>query len=495
MVFSAILVLVGVYFLAKTFPPKVAHAANFTTAKASPVNSRFSYKAGVASGTTGTSVVTIDASGNADNTTSHLFPGDEVCFTDVLQNGCLGNKTYTVANIASGDVTFNLTTPLTDTLLADGYVIATQSGVITLTFTTGDVIPIGGDLYITIPTVDTTGKTNDAIPDTGTTISVNGFDQGKIVAGDITAPSANCTQWDTVVVTSGDASNDLRIQIPKITATCAAGSALTVILGGTNKLVNPAPATTSHTRGVADAYQINIKSRDGSGNTIDSSDVTISPVDGVFVSATVDETLALTIAQIQTDAGSYCGVTRTANSPDTTATSVPWGTISSTYLAATHNTNQQITVSTNASGGYSLYIEENDQMGKEGNTCTGTTPSAGNYTFTAGTCIRDSVCQSSNCSESTETDWTDMATYVGLGFSMEDTSGTDATFEFDDTATFKARQIADVTEGAETRAAIMTNAGPVAGSSAYICYRIAITGLQPAGYYYNKIRFTAIPIF
>lgn len=495
LVITAVVLAVS-FYLVKTFYPKIVKAANFTTASATLVNSRFSYKAGVASGSSGSSLVTIDGSGNADNNTNHLFPGDVVCFTDVLENGCIGNKTYTVANIVAGSVSFNLTSPLTDNLLTDGYAVASASATLTLTFTTAGVIPIGGDLYITIPTVNTANRTNDGLPDTGATTSVNGFDQGKIVNTDITAPSANCTQWSTIVVTAGDASNDLRIQIPKATSTCAGGSALTMIIGGTSHaLINPAPLTT-HTQGQADIYQINIKSRDGSGNTIDQSDVPVAPIEGVLVSATVDETLSLTVAGISIDSGSYCAITRTASTPDTTATAIGWGTISPTYAVATHNTQQQVTVSTNAKAGYSVYIEEGDQMGKDGNTCTGTAPSAGDYTFVAGTCIRDSVCGATPCTEAVSRDWTDMATYVGLGFALENSSGTDAIFLYNETSrTFSTRQIADVTQGAETRASIMYNAGPVSGSSAYVCYRIAITGLQPAGYYYNKVRYTAIPIF
>jgi len=501
LIISLALLLGGVLFFQKFIYPETTRSANFTTASSTLTNSRFSYRAGVASGTSGASLVTIDASGNADNNTNHLFPGDVVCFTDVLENGCIGSKTYTVANIPS-TTTMNLTSPLTDTLLADGYAVASASAALTLTFTTTNVIPIGGDLYITIPTLDSATKTNDGLPDTAATTALNGFDQGKIVLGNVTAPATNCTQWGTIVVTSGDATNNLRIQIPKATATCAAGSALTVVIGSTYNLINPAPLTT-HTQGQADTYQINILSRDGSGNTIDTSDVTVAPVEGVFVSATVDETLSLTIAGITADTGSYCGITRTSSTPDTTATAVGWGTISPTYAVATHNTDQQVTVSTNAKGGYSVYIEEGDQMGKDGNTCTGTAPSTGDFTFSAGRCIRDTVCGATACTESAARDWTDMATYVGLGISLQDQSGTDAVFDYDGktaettctTGTFCTRQVADVTQGAETRASIMTNTGPVSGSSAYVCYRIAITGIQPAGYYYNKVRYTAIPIF
>ena len=114
-----------------------------------------------------------------------------------------------------------------------------------------------------------------------------------------------------------------------------------------------------------------------------------------MISATVDETLSLTVAGITTDSGSYCGVTRTASSPDTTATSVPWGTLSPTYLAATHNTNHQITVSTNSTAGYKVYAEENDQMGKDGVACSGATAGEAND------CIQDTVCDGTGCTHQT----------------------------------------------------------------------------------------------
>ena len=100
----------------------------------------------------------------------------------------------------------------------------------------------------------------------------------------------------------------------------------------------------------------------------------------------------------------------------TTATSVPWGHLASTnafYYAA-----QQLTVSTNASSGYTVTIQENDQMGKNGNACTGTAPSAGNYTFGSNMCIRDTICGVSNCSESASAEWTDATAYPGLGYSV-----------------------------------------------------------------------------
>lgn len=41
----------------------------------------------------------------------------------------------------------------------------------------------------------------------------------------------------------------------------------------------------------------------------------------------------------------------------------------------------------------------------------------------------------------------------------------------------------------------MTAGGPVDASNVYVCYKIDIPGTQPAGYYYNTIKYTAIPKF
>jgi hypothetical protein len=474
-------------------PLKKTYSANFTSASATLSNSRFSYKAGVASGTTATSTVTIDSSGNADNSTNHLFPKDTVCFAGSFETGCLGNVNYTVANIASTTV-FNTTTALTTTLEATAFAVATQSGSLTLAFTTVNVVPIGGDILVTIPAVDTTGRTNDGIPDTAATVATNGFDIGTIATTDIAVTGCTDGNWTVASVTAGTATTDHTILITRATTTCAANTAITVTIDSAPGLINPAPITT-HTQGQADSYQINIKSRDTTDATLDNSDVVVSPVEGVLISATIDETLSFTVAGVSADSGSYCGITRTASSPDTTATSVPWGTISPTYLAATHNTNHQLTVSTNATGGYKVYAEENDQMGKDGVACSGAT--AGESVD----CIKDTVCGAVECTHQTYKDWgADPASYPGLGYSLQNVTNTDAIFDWDGSGAdvFNAKQFADI-EASESKSAstaeLMSNTGTVDGSSAYVCYRIDITGTQPAGYYFNKVKYTAVPTF
>jgi hypothetical protein len=475
---------------------KKTDSASLTSASTTLANSRMSYKAGVATGSSGSSVVTIDAAANPDITTNHLFPGDVVCFTDAGQNGCIGNTTYTVSSVAAVDgVSFNLTTPLGANLDTSGYVIATQSGGWTVSFTTVAQVPIGGSLVVTVPMADNTVG-NNAIPDHATDIATGGFDLGRLGPSNVIV-SAGCTptSWgSTGLVTSiatGSATTDHVFTWTRAGSICSAASAITVTVGGPG-IVNPAPKTSGHTQGTADIYGITVQTKDSGGNVIDSAIPRAAPVEAVLISGTVDESLSFVVASLAGGAQTYCGSQTYILS---SATSIPWGHFAATntfYYSA-----QQLTVSTNAASGYVVTIEENDQMGKNGNTCTGTAPSAGDYTFSAGTCIRDTVCASSNCSESVASDWITATSYPGLGYSLATVSASpDAPFFYNEkTRTWSAKQLADKTQGGETAATIMSNVGPVNASSIYVCYKITIPGTQPSGYYYNIAKYTATATF
>jgi len=216
---------------------------------------------------------------------------------------------------------------------------------------------------------------------------------------------------------------------------------------------------------------------------LDQVDVKVAPVEAVLVSATVDETLSFAVTGLSSG-GTYCGQLTDVT---TTAYSVPWGTIATpdSFLEAA----QQLTVSTNADGGYTVKIEENDQMGKDGVTCTGAGAGEG------ANCIQDTTCNATGCTESTSQDWTAAGTYHGFGYSLANLSGTDAAFTYNESGrTFSAKQIADQ-EASETRQTIMSNSNPVSSKQIYVCYRIAISGTQPAGYYYNKVKYTATATF
>jgi hypothetical protein len=463
--------------------PKTANAS-LTSSSVTLGNSRLSYKAGVATGTLGSSLVTIDNSGFPDNNTNHLFPGDILCFTDAGQDGCIGSTTYAVDSIVDS-THFNLTSPLGANLDTSGYAVATQSGTWTVAFTTVAQVPNGGSILITIPMADNASG-NNGIPDSSSTVATSGFDLNKIAAGNISITGCTPADWGAPAITVGSGTSDHTVSIPRNTTACPASSAIVVTIAGPG-IANPAAITSGHTQGTADVYGVTVATRDGGDNTIDSSVPRAAIVEAVLISTTVDESLSFVVAGL--GAGTYCGNSTMA----TTATSVPWGHLGSTnafYYAA-----QQLTVSTNASSGYSVTIQENDQMGKNGNVCTGTAPSLGHYTFGSNTCIRDTVCASGNCSESTAADWTDATGYPGLGYSEASQSGTDAPFYYSEkTRTFSSKQLADA-QGSETPQVIMNNSGPVSGSSIYVCYRISVPGNQPSGYYYNVAKYTATATF
>ncbi len=471
--------------------PAKLDSATLTSASATLSNSRLSYHAGIGvTAPAGQSVVHIDTDG-ADDDTNHLFPSDSICFTNPVNSGCIGYTDYSVARIEDSD-TFVIDSALSVGVSATDYVVATSSGVLTVQFTLTNQIPAGGDILLTIPAVNTTGRTDDGIPDTAASTSSNGFDINNITTGEVTFAGGTGCSWTTTSVTAGDASNDHRI-LGTTSATCTAG-VVTITVGDSGAadtmLVNPAPISSGHTQGVADTYAVSLTTRDSGDIQIDTADIVIAPVEAVLISATVDETLEFTVAgkAVGTTA---CGIT---TDKATQAYAVPWGTIAATdtfYDAA-----QQLTVTTNADGGYAVTIEENDQMGRNGGACSGAAADEDDN------CIKDTLCGGTPCTEAAARDWTTAGTYHGLGYSLEDVDGTDAIFDYDGkpaettctTGTFCARQIADQ-EATETKATIMTNSNPVNSKDIYVCYRIAISGTQPAGYYYNKVKYTATATF
>jgi len=498
---------IGIFLFTLLSPAKVK-SANFTSASATMENSRYSYFAGISSGTSGSSNITINTSGYPDLDVDHLFPKDTVCFAPELLFGCRDDTAYEVTSTegVDGDQ-FTIGTPLGTTLDATDVVIASQSGEITIAVTLTNTVPDGGDLYISIPMADGEDG-NDSFPDYNTTVATSGFDLNGMTAGagdiSVTRTSGGvCADgnWNdgSATITEGSGSTDHTIRVDRSGASCASTAVLSIRIGVNTGLLNPAPIFTGRTQGTADEYTINVKTRDNSDATIDNSDVMVAPIEAVLVSATVEETLSFQVAGLASST-SACGVSTDVT---TTAMAVPWGTISTS--ATFFDAAQQLTVSTNANNGYSVTIQENDQMGKDGATCTGTAPSAGHFTFSGSTCIRDTVCGATPCSESAGYNWTDASTYPGLGFSLGNVGGdTDAAFVYNSNdpcstsagaGSFCSRQIADVTQGGETANNVMTKSSPADTADAYVCYRIAVPGTQPAGYYYNKVRYTAIPVF
>jgi hypothetical protein len=461
------------FLVAKVKKPQ---AASLTNVSATLSNPRLSFYGAVNGGTSaGVSVINIKTSGNyGDKNTNHLFPNDSVA---VGPNGNL-----TVASIVDSD-TFTLSSPLLVSADDGAAIYSTQSGVLTVSFTLTNQIPANGYVQVLIPDPPTNG--NDGAPDTADSVANNGFDLNGMTTANITTSGGTGCTWSTETLTEGSGSSH---KYKVKTTTACTGGTITIEIGDNNiGLVNPAPVYSGHTQGTADVYRINVATYtgdpDAGGSLIDSGYGVAAPVEAVLVSATVEESLSFVVDAVNsgtTACGQIIDVT-------TTATSVPWGTLNvpNTFKEAAHT----LTVSTNANNGYTVKIEENDQMGLNGKTCTGANAGESDG------CIQDTTCNASGCTETTSQDWTAANAYRGLGYSLANISGSDAAFTYNESGrTFSAKQIADQ-EASETKQTIMSNSGPVDSKQIYVCYRIAISGTQPAGYYFNKVKYTATATF
>ncbi|MFH0773035.1 MAG: hypothetical protein V1922_01875 [bacterium] len=472
------------------FNPAEIDASGLSSASATLANPRLSFHALV--NTTipigGTVAITKASGAGGDYDTRNLFPLDDVKID--------ANAAISVASVSSDLVTFTLKTPLVSAGNADTNMTVAQSGTLTVRFTTAAAIPSGGSIKISIPAPASGG--NDGIPISAATVPASGFDTNGMTGSNITCPAG----FNAAAVTTGTGGTAHVITCDNPGGAFAAGANITFVIGtGANPLVNPAPTTgrLANQRGVADVYSISAGTYSGTagtGTVIEDIQMKAAPVEGVLVTATVDETLSFTVAGVNAGAGTFCGLAHTAGIT-TTATSVPWGTIGSGYVIDKNEAVQQLIVTTNAAGGYKVYAEENDQMGLEGATCTGTGPSAGEYTFGTSTCIRDVGVGS--VSHIVAADWgATPGTNYGFGYSLQNNTGSDAKFVFNTTGVHDSKQFADQ-QGLEdkyaTNAELMSSGGPVDASAIYVCYRINIPGVQPAGYYFNKIKYTAVPKF
>ncbi|MFC1710374.1 hypothetical protein ACFL0F_01800 [Patescibacteria group bacterium] len=507
------LIFVSIFSVLYIIKPKETKSANFTSATATLGSSRFSYLAGITTGTSGSSNVQIDSSGNPDNNVNHLFPGDTVCFTNTEYLGCSDDVAYTVAATEGvGGDQFTTNSPLASSLGVNDIAIATSSGSLAIAVTLVNDVPNGGDLLITIPMANSVDG-NDSFPDFNTTVATSGFDLNGITVDDIsvsTSTSGTCVNGDwtaTETITEGSGSSDHTIRVDRSGSSCEANSTtVTITIDSDPGIINPAPINAARTQGAADEYTINIKSRDNTDATIDESDVMVAPVEAVLVSATVEETLTFQVCGVDTDlstqeAGcfstpaSICGEAA-ALDVATYAYSVPFGAISTaeTFLDAA----QYMEISTNADGGYAVTIQQNDQMGKDGATCTGnpTDPVTSN-------CIPDNPGDAALNFDTS--DDCDTASVNGLCFSQDDGPETGSpTFAVkydvtgdscDPSPTFCARSAADQENGPETPQTIISATNPSASHDGFVCWRLSVDGTQPAGYYFNKVMYVATPVF
>lgn len=214
--------------------------------------------------------------------------------------------------------------------------IANVTATHTIRFTTASTVPLGGKIVITFP-----GSGQSTASPSASTFSFN-----NLQTGNVTFSAGSCT---------------IAVSAPTITCTTGAqingGVAVTVTVGSsTPTLINP---TKTAAAGTADLWKINIQTQDTPANlnvVLDSAKVTIGTIESVQVQATVDPTLTFTITPVSgaINTGNTTGCTNieTVNSGiASTATTVNLGILNTSTINIAA---QLITISTNASGGYTL---------------------------------------------------------------------------------------------------------------------------------------------
>lgn len=455
--------------------PTRLESANLTSVKDTLQSSRLSVNARVDStGTTvGTSRVKLKTSASAPANTISTAP---LRSQDSL---IIGTGTYTVVDVYDTDE-FDVTPVLLSGDADDNdpiYLKAKPRHAVQ--FTTASAVA-NGFFQVLIPADATTP--NDGNPDD------QGYDFNTTV--DVTAPSDVGSTFDFVagVATASGATGctapaNYHCFEFHYSGVGAIGQAFTLYIGNTNGTNTPiAPATgTSHTEGTADTYTFIVKNF-GAGanpNTATPYDATtgkIAHIEAVRVTATVDPTISLSVAGVASGA-TRCGVSTDVT---TTALSVPFGTMA---LNTFKTLAQDVTVSTNATGGYVVTASENDQLGKDG----ATTPN-----------IADSLGNGGAMSESASAEWT-TATINGFGFSLQNVDAASVPFQYTTatgncTGTFCSRQFADIA-GSETAQTIFSSTTVANAENVYVCYRLSVGATQAAGDYENQIIYTATGTF
>lgn len=482
-----------VVFIAAGVVGTLAHkseSASLTSTSVTLGNSRISFRGQLGAGNTvGTSQVIIE-NANASPNTVGLVQGD------ILQIGSIATTTYN--NYTISDVISSSTLAISSALGAgdadaNDDVIIPQPSVLTVRFTTASAVN-DGTMRVLIPAVATDADSSDGAPDQ------DAWDLNDIVAADVTCPTGvtNYT-FGTPVVTPSVliGSNSYHVIECPYTGTGSVGAAFqsgaaVMTIGDatdvTEQIINPAP-TSGHTAGNADTYRLLVQNLDSGDAVVDSTTVSVGVIEAVRITASVAPQLTFTITGIASSDTS-CGAQNTTN-VTTTATTVPLGELAiSSFVEAAQN----LLVSTNASNGYVVTALANDQLGKDGEVCTGD-PTANPD------CIPDSPGDGAVMGPTTIDQWSLTAT-KGFAYTIHNNDAGSVPFQHS-TATGGCtgnatnecyRQFADG-ENAQAPATIFSHTTVADSQDIDLCYRAIISASQAAGNYENYVTYTATATF
>ncbi len=238
--------------------------ATLTSASDTLSNARLSFVSPLGQSASA-STTTITSSSDLTN----LFSRDAVCFTDQNLNSCSGDTTYKVVNVPSQTSrTFEISPALLTDLTTSNIILAAQSAIHRVVFTTS--ISVTNPVFeVQIP-----GSLTDLV-------SNSGFALGGLTANDI-----DCSVGTASVTPQALTGSNYHSIKCTVNGTVNAGTQITIRIGKTHSLINPAP-NSSHSLGNADIYRIAIYEYDSSGNLIDQTKIKAAPIEGVLVSGNV----------------------------------------------------------------------------------------------------------------------------------------------------------------------------------------------------------------
>ena len=459
------------------------------SSKAAPINNlrnqlssaQLSYFGRLDSSTVaGNSIITVKTgAGDApSNNNNNLFIGD----TLAIANATTGSSQYIVSDV-SGTKSISLKSVIDNLNVFDGaYVVATRSAVHQISFSPPSN-ETEGKWQVLLKATDLDGESpSDGMPDQG------GFDSLGLLASDITCPwGATASVGTSEVITTGLSVGTTGLYH---VITCAlptggtnpfgTGETGTIIIGDTNRLINPAPAlnhTVGQANASADTYAFLMRHTKSDDTIIDGETALgkIALTESVLITAIIDPTITFYLDAIGTNVPGFtrCGTTLSNGADNTTATSVNFGSIS---LGQFNTLAQRFTCSTNALSGYVVQIFE-------------TTPLT-NINVSSSSYIPDTTCDTS-CDIDTPGQWDTNVSASQFGYSLEAINSSPVTFSHNNTFNSKPFGI-----GYNNARSIMSyNSVPANEDRAYICYRITASNFQEAGTYQNQINFIATATF
>jgi hypothetical protein len=413
----------------------------------------------------------------------NLFPGDTICFNGIAGYGCKnyadgisnGNYSATTNPSVTGQTIF-FSPAMVGTLNDNDRAISTQSGVLTVSFKPTTALASGDKLVLTIPAA--ASNYNDGIPDSA------GFDSAALPADLTTGTCAASACFTPTSFTASAVALSSATTLHTITITLSStlntSTTYSFTLGHASnpalRFLNPAPSGTSHVRGVSDSLSAELKSTTSGGTVYDDVLLKVNPVDGVLVSANVEEALTYKVNEASqghsngsgsvpaSTAVTECNGGTFTTTSATTPTAVNFGSITSynTFYRAS----QDVYVQTNSSNGFVVTAQYDHALKTTGGVNT----------------IADGTCDGA-CNTTTNAAW-GTASNNGFGYTLGNESGTEAAWTG---ATFKTFGSSPVT--------IMSKASGTSGSRVAVCYQLSVGATQTAGYYYNKLTYVATPRF